>query len=103
MEEAKVRKLDQNYDLVQAYVGNQLTVLGRKFYIRRAAHYSAFLHVVTINPASSLGSGVLCQHYFPRMCWLHCHMRAHHPQKPCTQSLILQFGKFGQEHILVIE
>ena len=35
MEEAKVRKLDQNYDLVQAYVGDQMTVLGRKFYIRQ--------------------------------------------------------------------
>jgi hypothetical protein len=38
VEEAKVRKLDQNYDLVQAYVANQLTVLGRKFYIRQGNH-----------------------------------------------------------------
>ncbi len=37
VEEAKARKLDQNYDLVQAYVGDQMTVLGRKFYIRQSS------------------------------------------------------------------
>lgn len=32
--EGKIRNFDSNYDLAQAYVANQLTVLGRKFYVR---------------------------------------------------------------------
>lgn len=34
IQEGKVRHLDSNYDLTQAYVAKQLTVLGRKFYVR---------------------------------------------------------------------
>lgn len=34
IEEGKVRQLDSNYDLAQAYIANQLMVLGRKFYVR---------------------------------------------------------------------
>ncbi len=34
IKEGKVRSSDSNYDLAQAYVANQLTVLGRRFYVR---------------------------------------------------------------------
>lgn len=34
VEKAKQRKLESNYNLAQAYIGNQMTVLGRKFYVR---------------------------------------------------------------------
>lgn len=34
IKEGKVRNFESNYDLAQAYVANQLTVLGRKFYVR---------------------------------------------------------------------
>lgn len=34
IQEAKKRELSFNYDVAQAYVENQFTVLGRKFYVR---------------------------------------------------------------------
>lgn len=37
--EGKVRNLDSNYDLAQAYIANQFTVLGRKFYVRYEAFF----------------------------------------------------------------
>lgn len=33
-QKAKARRLDTNYDVAQAYVGNQMTVAGRRFYVR---------------------------------------------------------------------
>ena len=33
--DGKTRNFESNYDLAQAYVANQLTVLGRKFYVRQ--------------------------------------------------------------------
>lgn len=36
VQKAKVRKFEGNYDVAQAYIANQMTVAGRKFYVRSA-------------------------------------------------------------------